>query len=148
MAWQAKIQQVQYNPVFNDTVLLNVQFFDDQDSTKQFIKEYKLASQHFTDIGNFDGLIEQELQNLVLFDNTVEIIKQRAAASETIGMAKPILEVLKDVAVAPATIEKNQLPADQVLVSEVTAAPDLSELPPAKQPGGIKVSLDAEPKVG
>lgn len=140
MAWKAKIQQVQNNPVFNDTVTVNVEFSDDQDATRKFNKEYKLVSQHFSDIGDFDALIENELQCLLKFDNTVEIIKQRVGASEQIDMQKAPADVLRDVDVAPTIIEKEDLADEGLQVSEVTVDPDLSDLPEDQQPvkPGIK----------
>lgn len=141
MAWKAKIQQVQNNPVFSDSITVQVSYTDDQDDTRAFTKDYQLISQNFADIGSFDALIESQLQTLLRFDNMVEIIKQRVGAADQIDMQREPADVLRDVAVAPSIIEKEDLGDEDLQVSEVTATPDLSDLPEDQQPSGVKPGI-------
>lgn len=130
MAWRAQITQVQESPVYTDSVSINVRFFEGKvdAATREFTKEFKLASIHFQTVSDVDSLIEAELQRLTKFDNAIEIIKQRIEASKIIRMARPTADVFKDTVVAPATVGKEKLAGSDLQVSTVTADPDLTAI--------------------
>lgn len=93
MGWTATIKPIIPNPVFNNTINLDVEYTD---GTHSFTKQYNLHAQHFQNVSDVDNLIENELQNLTRFDDVVA--KLAPKADTPIEMRAKPTDVIKGVA--------------------------------------------------
>lgn len=126
MAWKSRVNQIIDNPVFTDSVIVNIEFYDD-DQNRKFVKEFKLSSIHFQSISDFDTLIEQKLQELVRFDNVVAILRERVGRTPDTEMVATAEEVLQSTEVSSTIIEQLNLDTTKVTVADIPDKPVIDQ---------------------